>query len=166
MAKLWKKGRGTLGAFTPLHGSWVAETDSELGPVRCHRRLEPILGANYVRLDARWEFGRGGSTRVYEELAVIGKGDDGVVGFWSFTSDGKRSRGSLADVTDIHPEAIGFEADMPAGRARMAYWPAQGGGFHWVVESQTKKGWKRFVEHLYRAAPTAEHLSAFPKSRT
>ena len=37
-------------------------------------------------------------------------GDNGIVCFWSFTSDGKRSQGSLADVTDIHPEAIGFEA--------------------------------------------------------
>ena len=43
------------------------------------------------------------------------------------------------------------EADMPAGRARMAYWPEEGGGFHWVVESRTKKGWRRFVDHSYRA---------------
>ena len=155
MAKLWKKGRGKLGAFTPLHGSWVAVAESEMGPVRCRRRLESMLGGNYLRLDVRWEFGPSGSSRVYEELAVIGVGDDGVVCFWSFTSDGKRSLGTLADVTDIHPEAIGFEADMPVGRARMAYWPAEAGGFHWVVESRTKKGWNRFVEHLYRPAPTA-----------
>jgi hypothetical protein len=54
-------------------------------------------------------------------------------------------------VTDLHPEAIGFEAHMPAGLARMAYWPEEGGGFHWVVESRTKKGWNRFVDHSYRA---------------
>jgi hypothetical protein len=80
-------------------------------------------------------------------------GDNGVVSFWSFTSDGKRSMGRLADVTDIHPEAIGFEADMPGGLGRMAYWPAPDSGFYRVVESKTKKGWNRFVEHLYRKAP-------------
>jgi hypothetical protein len=155
MTKLWKKGRGRLGAFAPLHGSWIAEAEPQMGPVRCHRRLEPILGGSYLQLDVRWEFGPGGSRRNYEELAVIGVGEDGVVSFWSFTSDGKRSQGSLVDATDIHPEAIGFEADMPAGRARMVYWPATGGGFHWVVESKTKKGWNRFVEHRYRPAATA-----------
>ena len=81
---------------------------------------------------------------------MIGVGDGGQVCFWSFTSDGKRSQGVLADVTDLHPEAVGFEADMPAGRARMAYWPEEAGGFHWVVESKTKKGWRRFVHHSYR----------------
>ena len=31
------------------------------------------------------------------------------------------------------------EADMPAGRARMAYWPEEGGGFHWVVEKDEER---------------------------
>jgi hypothetical protein len=155
MAKLWKKGRGRLGAFLPLHGSWVAEAESAMGAMRCRRRLEPILRGNYLRLDVRWEIGPSGSGRVYEEFAVIGVGDDGIVSFWSFTSDGKRSQGTMADVTDLHPEAVGFEADMPAGRARMAYWPEAGGGFRWVVESKTKKGWKRFVEHSYQPGPAA-----------
>ena len=83
------------------------------------------------------------------ELAIIGVGDGGAVCFWSFTSDGKRSQGTAADVTDLHPEAVGFEADMPAGRARMAYWPHDD-GFKWVVESKTKSGWNRFTEHTYR----------------
>ena len=64
----------------------------------------------------------------------------------------KKGRGTLADVTDLHPEAVGFEAEMPAGRSRMAYWPAADGGFHWVVEAKTKTGWRRFTEHHYRAA--------------
>jgi hypothetical protein len=34
----------------------------------------------------------------------------------------------------------------------MAYWPDGAGGFHWVVESRTKKGWNRFTEHHYRPA--------------
>jgi hypothetical protein len=152
MAKLWKKGRGKLGPFAPLHGAWDAESDSKMGKVRCRRVLESILGGHFLRLQASWEFGAAGSSRVYEEHAVIGVGDDGVVCFWSFASDGKRSHGVLADVTDLHPEAVGFEADMPAGRARMAYWPEAGGGFRWVVESRTQKGWNRFVEHTYRPA--------------
>ena len=149
MAKFWKKGRGKLGAFSPLHGSWVAEAESAMGAVRCRRVLKPILGGNYLRLDVRWDIGPDGSGRVYEEFAVIGVGDGGVVCFWSFTSDGKRSEGTLADGTDVHPEAICFEARMPAGLARMIYWPADDGGVHWAVEAKGKKGWRRFTEHHY-----------------
>lgn len=152
MARLWKKGRGKLGPFMPLVGSWVAQADSEMGPVRCTRAFEPVLGGRYLRLDAVWRFGKAAAAQSYEELALIGVGDGGAVCFWSFTSDGKRSQGLQADVTDVHPEAVGFEAEMPAGRARMAYWPEAGGGFRWIVEARTRKGWKRFVEHHYRAA--------------
>jgi hypothetical protein len=56
----------------------------------------------------------------------------------------------LADVTDLNLEAIGFEADMPAGRARLVYWPEEG-GFHFVVEAKTETSWSRFVDHNYRA---------------
>jgi hypothetical protein len=155
MAKLWKKGRGKLGPFQPLLGRWLAEGTSPMGPVRCSRVLEPILGGHYLQLKARWEFGPIGSSKVYEELAVIGVVEGGQVGFWSFTSDGKKSTGTLADVTDLHPEAVGFEAEMPAGRARMAYWPKKEGGFHFVVESKNAKGWNRFLDHVYRTAGTA-----------
>ncbi|HEY2290048.1 MAG TPA: hypothetical protein VGM86_05025 [Thermoanaerobaculia bacterium] len=153
MGKIWKKGRGKLGFLQPLIGRWTAEAKSEMGPVRCTRAFEPALGGAYVQLDARWEFGGGG--KVYEEQALIGSGDEGKVCFWSFTSDGKRSQGTVADVTDLHPEAIGFEAQMPAGLARMAYWPDEDGGFVWVVESKNAKGWRRFVEHHYRPASQA-----------
>ena len=34
--KLWKKGRGKLGPLAPLHGKWVAEPTSPMGPVRVH----------------------------------------------------------------------------------------------------------------------------------
>ena len=152
MAKLWKKGRGKLGFLAPLLGTWVAEAESEMGPVRCRRAFEPVLGGKFVRLTALWQFGASPAAgRGYEEFALIGAGDGGGVCFWSFTSDGKRSQGTVADATDLHAEAVGFEADMPAGRARMAYWPADGGGFVWVVESKNAKGWRRFVEHRYRA---------------
>jgi hypothetical protein len=162
MGKKWKKGRSKLGFLQPLLGHWKAEAQTPMGPVRCTRRFEPILNGSYVRLEARWEFGAGQAakseecpdppaqgSKVYEEQALIGAGDDGKVCFWSFTSDGKRSHGTAADVTDLHPEAVGFEAQMPAGCARMAYWPDEDNGFFWVVESKTAKGWRRFTEHHY-----------------
>src|SRR4051812_34199324 len=110
MAKLWKKGRGKLGFLQPLLGHWTASAETPMGPVRCTRHFESVLGGSYVRLTAAWEFG---PNRVYQELGIIGVGDDGDVCFWSFTSDGKRSAGKVADVSDLHPEAIGFEAQMP-----------------------------------------------------
>ncbi len=138
--------------FSPLLGSWIAHSSSPMGPVRCCRIFESVLGGKYLKLTARWEFGNVGCSKVYEEIAIIGVGDDGIISFWSFTSDGKRSTGVLMDVTYLHSEAVGFEAKMPAGVARMAYWPEVGGGFRWVVESKTKKGWNRMVDHSYRPA--------------
>jgi len=119
-----------------------------MGKVVCTRTLTKVLDGAYIQLTADWQYERGS----YKEIALIGVGPEGKVNFWSFTSDKKQSRGYLSDVTDIHPEAIGFEAQMPAGLARMAYWPDGMGGFHWVVESKTKKGWNRFTEHHYRPA--------------
>jgi hypothetical protein len=145
---LWKKARGKLGMFAPLIGTWKAKADSPIGPIECVRTFSHALGGNYIQLRAQYQFPQG----TYEELAIIGAGDDGVVSFWSFTSDGKRSTGKQSDVSDVHPEAIGFEAQMPAGLARMAYWPDESGGFYWVVEARNKKGWKRFSEHHYSAA--------------
>jgi hypothetical protein len=120
-----------------------------MGTVRCSRTFTSILGGTYIQLVARWEFGK--RRYVYEELAVYGIHDRNLR-FWSFTSDGKRSEGTLADASDIHPHAIAFEALMPAGLARMIYWPNDGGGFNWAVEARTKKGWKRFTQHHYLPA--------------
>ena len=142
----WKKERGKLGGFAPLLGKWQAQAESKLGPVHCVREFEWILDRSYLQLKAHWEVG----DTVYDELAIIGVNADKQVCFWSFTSDGKQSQGVLADVSDIHPKAIGFEAQMPAGVARTAYWPDDEQGFHWVVESKTKKGWNRFMAHHYR----------------
>ena len=144
---LWKKGRGKLGVLQPLIGSWKAQADSPMGKFACTRVFESILSDNYIRLTATWDFGK----KKYIEQAIIGI-KDGAVSFWSFTNDGKNSFGQLADGTDVHPEAICFEAQMPAGLARMIYWPAEEGGFKWAVESKTKKGWNRFTEHHYHAA--------------
>jgi hypothetical protein len=157
MSKIWKKGRGKLGFLEPLLGRWTASAETPMGPVRCSRTFERILGGTYIRLEAVWQFNvkpakAGKYAGGYQELALIGVGEGGKVSFWSFTSDGKRSQGAVADATDLHPEAIGFEAQMPAGLARMAYWPDEAGGFFWVVESKTAKGWRRFTEHHYHPA--------------
>jgi hypothetical protein len=141
----WKKGRGKLGVLAPLDGSWQANAETVMGSVVCSRKFEKILSGRYIQLTANWQFG----DKSYVEIAMIGINNQGEVAFWSFTSDGKNSTGLLADVTDIHPQAVGFEAHMDAGLARMAYWPDDDSGFFWVVESKTKKGWNRFVEHHY-----------------
>ena len=143
----WKKGRGKLGPLAPLLGTWRAEADSPMGPITCTRTFTSVLGGKYIQLEADWHLPQGS----YRELALIGVDAAGAVRVWSFTSDGKQSAGSLADVTDIHREAVGFEAQMPAGLARTAYWPDDAAGFRWVVESRTRKGWDRFTEHHYRA---------------
>ena len=64
----------------------------------------------------------------------------------------KRSEGHAADATDVHPEAIAFLAGMPAGLARMIYWPAPDGGIMWALEAKSSKRWKRFTEHHYHAS--------------
>ena len=116
-------------------------------PMHCTRTLTGF-GKGWVNLDARWDMGGPGE---YREIAMYGPMDDGTLGFRSFTSDGKRSEGRLADGTDIHPDAIAFEARMPAGVARVIYWPLEdGAGFNFAVESQTKKGWNRFFRQEYR----------------
>jgi len=141
----WHKGRGKLGLFDPLLGIWQTEAKSEMGPIKCKREFKKILSGNFIQLIANWEF----ADKSYDEMAMIGNNAEKEICFWSFTSDGKQSKGKLTDVSDIHAEAIGFEAHMPAGVARMAYWPDEDKGFYWIVESKTKKGWNRFVEHHY-----------------
>jgi hypothetical protein len=146
--RTWKKARGRLGAMEPLIGSWKAKADSPLGPVECRRSFEKILGGTAVLLRVEWRMSGG---KRYEELAVYAPQGKGIA-FWSFTSDGKRSQGSLADGTGVHPEAIAFEAQVPAGIARMIYWPGDGGSIMWAVEAKTRKGWSRFTEHRYHPA--------------
>ena len=144
--RVWKKGRGKLGALAPLLGAWntVAQLPGGYGTARCTRIFTPILKGTCIQLNARWEFAKG----LYEETAIFGF-HGGKIQFWSFTSDGKRSQGILTDGRDVHAEAIAFEAQMPAGLARMIYWPGENGGINWAVESKTKKGWSRFTEHHY-----------------
>lgn len=150
--KRWKKGRGKLGLLDPLIGTWKAEAATPMGSVTCTRSFTKVLNGAYLQLTADWTFGK----KSYQELAILGVNSEGVITFWSFTSDGKNSVGKIADVSDIHPEAIGFEAQMPAGLARMAYWPDDENGYYWAVESKTKKGWNRFTQHHYVAWSNSE----------
>jgi hypothetical protein len=151
----WKAGRGLLGPLRPLLGRWetVDAKTPDGGDTTCTREFV-AFGPGYVRLDAAWDMGARG---VYREIAFFGKGDDDALAFWSFTVDGKRSSGTRCDAKDVHPDAIAFVASMPAGTARMVYWPADdGNGFHFVVESKAKAGWRRFLDHRYRpSAPPA-----------
>lgn len=116
----WGRGRGLLGPLDPLIGAWETTAESPRGPIRVERVFTRVHGGRWVRLEARWAFAEG----VYEETAMFGRRTDGTLGFWSFTSDGKHSKGWLAEAPDLPAQAIAFEADMPAGRARQAYWPA------------------------------------------
>lgn len=140
----WKKGPGKMGALTPLLGSWQANADSPMGKVRCTRTFTQILNGKYIHLTAKWEFGG----KAYEEFAIYGV-TNGKLSFWSFTSDGKKSEGVIANGSDVHPQAIAFEAKMPTGLARMIYWPNEDGSVNWAVEAKNKKGWKRFTQHKY-----------------
>jgi hypothetical protein len=149
---LWKKGRGALGPLDPLLGRWHASAESPMGPMSCTREFSRLGSKGHIQLVADWAH----SKFNYREVAIYSSGDDQKLRFWSFTSDGKRSEGALADATDIHPEAVGFEAQMPAGLARMAYWPDADVGFHFVVEARNKSGWKRFLSHHYKPAPASK----------
>ena len=151
MAPIWTKGRGLLGPLKPLIGEWVSVPEEQIShmPMRCARSLR-ALGKGWIELNAHWEMPTGDA---YREIALFGAAADGVLGFYSFTSDGKRSEGRLAGGADIHPSALAFEAQMPAGLARMVYWPLEeGAGLQFAVESRTQKGWGRFLKQIYRPA--------------
>ena len=143
----WKKDRGKMGFMAPALGAWRTEIpDTPMGKVICMRSYEKALGGKFIRLVADWDIGEGSKT--YREEAFYGLDRDGTPSFWSFTTDGGTSQGRLADVTDLHPEAFGFEAQMPAGLARMGFWPDVE-GMMWVTQSKTKKGWNDLARHHY-----------------
>jgi hypothetical protein len=146
----WGKGGGTLGPLSPLLGRWhnVSDDDRAASRAPCERVFEAALSGGFVRLEAKW-INAGGPGRHYQELALFGKGEEGLA-FWSFTSDGKHSHGVVTEAPDIHPQALSFMAQMPAGRARQSYWPdEERDGFFYAVEAETKKGWSRFLLHRY-----------------
>ena len=143
--KLWKKGRGKLGALDPLLGAWETRADSPQGPIRCVRTFSSILGGSYVRLAARWEL----PGSVYEEHSVYGAPAGAPLGFWSFTSDGQALRG---DGRGLHRSASrgGGLRGADAGGARAPGLLARGGRRDRLRGRVAEpKGWSRFVHHHY-----------------
>lgn len=151
MAQVWKKGRGKLGPMAPLLGRWKAQADTPMGPIACIRDYQKF-GDGYVKLEAEWIFRAKGASKSYREVCLFGPDKDGVLAYWSYTNDGKKSSGRLSEAHDVHPDAVCFEAQMEAGLARQVFWPDEKTGMRWAVESRTKKGWSRFSEHHYRPA--------------
>jgi hypothetical protein len=147
----WKTGRGMFAPLAPLIGEWAsdpAEQETQR-PLPCTRSFR-AFGKGWIQFDAVWRMGEQGS---YRETAFFGPADK-TLAFFSFTNDGKRSEGRLADAADVHADAVAFEAQMPAGLARMIYWPLDDGapGFQFAVESRMQKGWNRFLRQIYRPA--------------
>lgn len=142
---IWKLGRGKMGFMAPLLGAWIAENPtSPMGKVICRRTYEKILSGKFIRLTAIWDIGDGAKT--YTEIAHYGLNREKTPAFWSFTSDGGHSYGELADVGDMGPGAKGFEAEMPAGRARFGFWQNET-GMVWAADAKTKTGWKSMIRH-------------------
>lgn len=144
----FRLGRGLLGPLRPLLGHWVHRGEHNGQTVEVSRLYES-WGNGWVRLSATWEL----PGRTYAETAFYGATTEGPLGFYSFTNDGKRSEGRLADGTDVHAQAVAFVAQFPAGTGRMIAWPRDDGlpGFDFAVERQTAKGWNRFL--LQRFGP-------------
>ncbi|HWE46441.1 MAG TPA: hypothetical protein VG407_10480 [Caulobacteraceae bacterium] len=154
----WRAGQGLLGPLRPLMGAWVHESQGGTGAqaMRCSRMFRPF-GKDWIQLDACWDQGEGGQ---YRETAFIGAAAtdaDKGLRIFSFTNDGKKSEGRLSDGADIHPDAIAFESQMPAGLARAIYWPLEDGapGFWFAVESRSPAGWNRFL--IQRFTPDPAH---------
>lgn len=146
--KSWKSGRGALGPILPLLGNWRHAEPSTLGAVECVRAFDRILGGKFIQLRAEWRT----PGKKYEEIAVFGQNREKQLAFWSFTSDGGHSEGTLSQASDVHPQCVCFEADMPADRARMLYWPHEADGFWFAVEALNKKGWRRFLAQHFKPA--------------
>lgn len=141
----WKAGRGKMGFMMPLMGRWMTTVpNTPMGKVVCSRQYSQILGHKFIRLEANWDIGDGAKT--YQEIAHYGLSRDKIPSFWSFTSDGGVSTGTLTDVSDMHDGAKGFSAQMPSGLARFGFWPTKS-GMMWAADAQTKTGWSSMIRH-------------------
>ena len=149
----WRKGAGALGPMAPLMGNWRTDPPppdaNEASATPCTRTFQPF-GPDWVRLEAVW----GEGEDAYREIALFGMDGQETLAFHSFTNDGQRSNANLSDGTDIHPEAVAFEAKMPNGAARVIYWPREDGaaGFRFGVEIKADGVWKRFITQTFGPA--------------
>ena len=148
-----KRG-ATVRFFDPLlDRRWVTEDEGPMGAYTCERRFERVLDRKFVRMNVRWEF----DDKTYEEIAMFGRDSrEKRVAFWSFTSDGKNSYGANVPPDDDAPDgAVVFEAEMPAGLARMILWTTdKHEQLHVLVESKTKSGWNSIIAQTH--LPVAE----------
>jgi len=141
----WSKGRGKMGFMNPLLGSWRASVpETPLGPVICLRTFRKVLDGKFIELIADWDINAGDKT--YREQAMYGLDRSGTPSFWSFTTDGGTSFGTLCDVSEMEGAAFGFEAEMTKGLARFVIVPMDE-GFMWKADAKTKKGWSELVCH-------------------
>lgn len=146
----WKTGRGKMGFMQPMLGKWIAiDPDTPMGKVVCQREFTRILDGKFIRLEANWSIGDGAKT--YQEIAHYGLNRSKLPAFWSFTSDGGHSEGLLADVSEMAPGAMGFEAEMPSGLARFGFWPEEH-QMIWAAEAKTKRGWSQMIRHACERA--------------
>ena len=127
---------------------WIFQGTGSMGDYTCERRFERILGGKFVRMEVLWQVAK----HTYGEVAIFGKTAPGVdsshkgLCFSSFTTEGKASLGLQVTPEDLSTGGIAFEADMPAGRARMMLWP-EGREVLWLtVASRNASGWKPFLE--------------------
>ena len=109
-------------------------------------------GVGFEEIDVTQSEGKQAEMKSYREVCLFGPDPEGLLTFWSYTSDGKKSSGRLAEAEDGPPNSVCFEAQMDAGLARQIFWSDGGDGMNWVVEARTKKGWSRLAEHHYRPA--------------
>ena len=101
-----------------------------------------------MQLIVTWAFPDG---RASEEVALFGVDGENELRMWSFASDGRQAQGRQLEPWDLPRPNLAFEVETPGGRSRFAYWPDRRlGGIAYVVESKTRAGWSRFVDHLYK----------------
>lgn len=96
--------------------------------------------------------GQAGQDEILSRGLHVGPGPDGVLTFWSSTSDGTKNSGRLSVAKDNPPNSVCFEAEIRMGLARQVFWSDGGDGMHGKVESRTKMGLRRLAEHHYRLA--------------
>ncbi|WP_395377682.1 hypothetical protein [Marinicella sp. W31] len=142
----WKLTDGTLNIFTPLIGTWVAQSDSPKGPVMCTRVFTKTLNGQFIEVRTDWKFPHNS----YQELGLIGLDENRFITFWTFDSDGNRAAGRWIKLKQRHPHAFGFEIEMSHGFTRQIYCPHAKTGFEWTVEMHAGNDWQQLLKHHYK----------------
>ena len=142
-------GPDPLQLLDPLIGEWIAEGESPTGPYLCRRRFSRILGGRHVQLDTHWEY----VSSEYDELTIFGPDEVHGLQYWSFSSNGEQTAGHLISAGGPPEQAVVFDSLAPVSRLRYSYWLIGASGVvAFVVESKSRAGWTRLLEHHYRAA--------------